>query len=1200
MKELLHPRKYGGKKSVIETTIGTSLLHIVITAVLFYIAGKLTLPLSVPPSYATAIWPPAGIALGAALLWGGKVLPGIFMAELMIHYEVYNTPSMVDSPGVLLVFFLNPVNSVARAWLGCILVRKFAAYPHDMVSARLIALFFLMAGPVATFFPAVFSVFGLLYNNVIIREDIVFAFLTWWLGDCTGIAVFTPLFFIIFNRSSPIWRQRSFAVGFPLIVMFLITASAYLFAQQHEVLRLQKIIEDQACNLRKNLENQFRHQLTIMSVYKGLAGITQIKEDNFRTVSLSIIHQLSNAANLIWLEPVDNRPGSRWIKRYSVQEWTGQTSDSSITETVRKVDFGSGTVVVTEQYDFLVLMPVADTRKNGCHCLKGVVAGVFNIGRFVQDSLTGINVNHMAIVLFNNRSENRRLPIFQSHVGQDGANSLALFNRQTVVLGPGQWMLNVTPDNKFLSENYSWSVWQLLAGGMFLTGLTGISLLVLTGHTESVRSEVYKRTEELKLSNSKLVASEEQFRKLVHTQSAIVWRANPLTMQFLFVNDEAENILGYPVRDWLDDPSFCQKHIHPDDFERTRAVCMAETARQNSHQVEFRMYAADGRCVWLRNFIDLTVEHGEVSELYGFMVDITRQKQAEEQLRLAATTFESQQGILITDKNARILRINKSFTEITGYSQEQVEGKTPGILKSGLHDQEFYENFWNQLIQEGRFEGEMWNRRSNGEIYPQWQTINAVRNDSGEVTHYVSVFSDITEKKEAENKIHALAFYDPLTGLPNRRLLLDRFDHELAVAQRNKKFGALLFLDLDHFKWLNDTQGHLVGDQLLIQVAARLSSVLRKEDTPARLGGDEFVVLLPAQSDSPAIAAEHTLTVAEKVREKLNEPFLLDQYQHQLSPSIGIALFPSDQETPAKILQQADIAMYRSKASGRNTISFFHPAMQEEANHRVNLESHIRDSLKKNRFFLYYQPQVRENGTVSGAEALIRWHHPEKGVLTPKDFISVAEESGVILEIGAWVLMEACRQIQSWQAEGIVSPHISINISARQFRQKNFVGQVQEAIENTGISAGLLGIELTESLMIADIEETIAKMKALKELGVAIAIDDFGTGYSSLMYLKQLPIDVLKIDRGFIQDITDNASDAVIVETIISMARHLNLHVIAEGVETFHQMNFLKQKGCRHFQGYYFSEPISSILYAEKYLADSNRPVLSQQDNALN
>jgi diguanylate cyclase (GGDEF)-like protein/PAS domain S-box-containing protein len=580
----------------------------------------------------------------------------------------------------------------------------------------------------------------------------------------------------------------------------------------------------------------------------------------------------------------------------------------------------------------------------------------------------------------------------------------------------------------------------------------------------------------------------------------------------------------------------------------------------------------------------LTVDDGEVTEMSGFIVDITKQKQAEEQLRLAATTFESQQGIMITDKNFKILQVNKAFTEITGYAQEEVLGKNPRILSSGLHDKVYFQDFWKQLTTNGRFEGEVLNRRKNGEIYPEWQTITAVKNDTGEVSHYVSVFSDITEKKDAEGKIHAMAFYDPLTKLPNRRLLLDRFDQELSTAKRHKQFGAVIFLDLDHFKLLNDSQGHLIGDELLIQVANRLISVLREEDTPARLGGDEFVVLLHANSESLSTVADQAWVVADKIKVKLNEPFMLNQYQHQLSTSIGITLFPDNDKNPAMILQQADTAMYRSKASGRNAISFFHPSMQEAADLRLNLEQDLRNAIDNGRFMLCYQPQVDASGTVINAEALIRWEHQAKGTLFPMDFIPIAEESNLILGIGRWVFLEACNQIKAWQDAGINPPRISVNVSSRQFRQNDFVDQVKYAIDSSRIAAHQLGIELTESVMIVNINDSIAKMKALKALGISISVDDFGTGYSSLIYLKQLPIDALKIDQGFVRDILTDANDAVIVETIIIMAQHLNLSVVAEGVETAEQLALLKQQGCLAFQGYYFSRPLPATDYAEKYL----------------
>ncbi|MGR9088695.1 MAG: EAL domain-containing protein, partial [Gammaproteobacteria bacterium] len=1121
MPELLPPRKLGNIGSVINQSVQKSLFHVLLTSFLYYAAGKFTLPLSLPPSYATAIWPPAGIGLAATLLWGFRVLPGILLGEFLIHYEVYDISKLWESPPEVLVFFLNPFNSVARAWLGCVLVRKFAGYPNELISTRRIVLFFLIAGPVATLFPAILSVSGLLYNNVIIREDFLYAFLTWWLGDCIGIAVFTPLFFIVFDRSSRIWRERILTVGLPLALMFLTTAMAYLLAQQHETQRLQRVIDYRTHHIKQAVENQFRLQLTVLNVYRDVAERIAVEEGRFKSVSQALTNRLPDTTRLIWLESV-NEGGNRHLStHFSISGPSRQSADFDSNTVLKKANILISSPRITADIgtrDFLIMVPVQDHGEPGCNCIKGVVAGIFNIDRFIRDILDANTLNHLIIEMSAFPDNKQERLIFQSSDRKNHSNPLRLYSKRSINLGPMQWQVTVTPDNQFLGENYSWSVWQLLAGGMFLTSFTSISLLVLTGHTASVRIEVERRTEELKMINSRLAASEQQFRKLVHTQSAIVWRAEPQTMKFLFVNDEAESLLGYPVREWLDDSEFCQKHIHRDDYEKTKAFCveMNQSPVQDGNEIEFRMIAADGRCVWLRNFIDVSVENGELIEFFGFMIDITEQKQAEEQLRLAATTFESQQGIMITDKNAKILRVNKAFTEITGYSQEHIEGKNPRLLQSGQHDGEFFQHFWNQLESKGRYEGEIWNRRINGEIYPQWQTVTAVKNDSGKITHYVSVFSDITEKKTAETKIHALAYYDPLTNLPNRRLLLDRFDHEITIAQRHQKFGAVIFLDLDHFKVLNDTQGHLVGDELLIQVASRLSSVLRKEDTPARIGGDEFVVLLHAESDSLPQAAEHTRTVAEKIREKLNEPFLLNQYLHRLSPSIGIALFPDHCESPDKILQQADIAMYRSKTNGRNTISFFHPTMQQASDARLQLEQNLRTAVEKGRFLLHYQPQINENGEAFGAEALIRWNHPEKGLLAPGEFISIAEESSIILDIGSWVLNEACRQIKTWLAAGYHSPHISININAHQFRQKDFVRQVEEAVRNSGISPDLLGIELTESLMIDDIEEAIAKMMALKKLGIAIAIDDFGTGYSSLMYLKRLPIDVLKIDRLFI------------------------------------------------------------------------------------
>jgi len=1170
----------------LQNPIIKSWLPVFVTAVLFYIAGKLTLSLSLPPSYATAIWPPAGIGLAALLLWGYRVLPGIFLAELLIHYELYNLPTSLESPLELLIFFLNPINSVIRAWLGCILVKKYAEYPNALISTRLIILFFLLAGPVATFLPAILSVYGLILTGNIIKQDAASSFLTWWMGDCTGIVVFTPLFLIIFDRSHRIWRQRLLSLGLPLCVMFVITVVSYVLAQQYEVDRLRKILSKQTHIITHSLQDRFQQHLTTLSLYKGLADSDKpISEADFRLFSLLAFNHHSDISHIAWLYALKNNKEHRYISQYSATNEGNNPADfNSIADMANKLDFDPALVTAMNKNHFLIFMPLVETGENSCQCVKGLVAEVFNIKKYAEAALDKENIEHLVIKIFDAKSEGRRQSIFQSNNIHELSDPLALASYNTIAMGEQKWLLEIAPDKKFLSEYYSWSVWELLAGGMFLTSFMSIGLLVLTGENESVRSEVDKRTDELKESNSKLIASEQQFRKLVQTQSAIVWRADPVTCRFLFVSDEAESILGYPVEQWISEADFWPQHIHEDDRAAAVAFCAEETRNLRNHDFEYRMITADNRCIWLRDYVHLTVDNGEVTEMSGFIIDITKQKQAEEQLRLAATTFESQQGIMITDKNFKILQVNKAFTEITGYSQEEVLGKNPRILNSGLHDKVYFQDFWKQLTTNGRFEGEVLNRRKNGEIYPEWQTITAVKNDTGEASHYVSVFTDITEKKDAEGKIHAMAFYDPLTKLPNRRLLLDRFDQELSTAKRHKQFGAVIFLDLDHFKLLNDSQGHLVGDELLIQVANRLVSVLREEDTPARLGGDEFVVLLHANSESLSTVADQAWVVADKIKVKLNEPFMLNQYQHQLSTSIGITLFPDNHKSPAMILQQADTAMYRSKASGRNAISFFHPSMQEAADLRLNLEQDLRNAIDNGRFMLCYQPQVDASGTAISAEALIRWEHQVKGTLLPMDFIPIAEESNLILGIGRWVFLEACNQIKAWQDAGINPPHISVNVSSRQFRQNDFVGQVKYAIDSSGIAAHLLGIELTESVMIVDINDTVAKMKALKALGISIAVDDFGTGYSSLIYLKQLPIDALKIDQGFVRDILTDASDAIIVETIIIMAQHLNLSVVAEGVETAEQLTLLKQQGCLAFQGYYFSRPLPAADYAEKYL----------------
>ncbi len=576
---------------------------------------------------------------------------------------------------------------------------------------------------------------------------------------------------------------------------------------------------------------------------------------------------------------------------------------------------------------------------------------------------------------------------------------------------------------------------------------------------------------------------------------------------------------------------------------------------------------------------DVEVNASFIDEDGGYFVcffrDITERKRAKQELRIAATAFETLEGITITDASEIIVRVNQAFTQITGYMPEEVIGKKPSILKSGHHDQEFYRTMRCALQNDGQWEGEIWDRHKDGHIYPKWLAITAVKDDFGCITHYVGNFTDITERKASEEKIKSLAFYDTLTELANRRLLTERLDHAIAVQARTENYGALLFLDLDNFKLLNDTQGHGVGDELLIEVAHRLKACVRETDTVARLGGDEFIVLLGELGTTSESAAVQAKTVAEKIASALAEPYVLSSVVHNCSSSIGIVLFCDAGSTADSVLAQADTAMYAAKKSGKNTYRFFDPAMQKELEQRTKFESALRQAVDNKQLQLFYQPQVDHNNRMIGVEALIRWYHPELGLISPVQFIPLAEETDLILIIGRWVLETACAQIKAWKNLPLAQNlSVAVNVSAKQFYQPGFVNEVQEIMAQYAVEPKQLKLELTESMVLKEMDTAIAKMLELKSIGIVLAMDDFGTGYSSLSYLKNLPFDQIKIDKSFMDNIIENNNDAYIIQSVITLGKLMEITVVAEGVEDIKQDELLKSLGCKIFQGYLFGRPI--------------------------
>lgn len=557
---------------------------------------------------------------------------------------------------------------------------------------------------------------------------------------------------------------------------------------------------------------------------------------------------------------------------------------------------------------------------------------------------------------------------------------------------------------------------------------------------------------------------------------------------------------------------------------------------------------------------------------------------ADAELRIAEVLFQTQEAVMITNAQGIIVRINQSFAESSGYSSEEIIGKNPKVLQSGHHDKAFYGAMWESIRTTGKWEGEIWDRRKNGEVFLKRTAIRSVFDSAGAVTHYVAAYTDITERRRAENKIHQLAFFDALTRLPNRSMLLETLQHRIDGSSCDCENGAVLLIDLDHFKNLNDSLGYKHGDMLLQQVGRRLRMCVQKDDMVARLGGDEFAIVIAELCNSAHKAAHKAETIAKNILTILSQVYILGSSEYRGTASIGVAMFAGGSTNTDQILKQAEMAMYKAKADGRNRLHYFDAALEEAVNRRAFLERELSTAIADKHFTLYYQPQVAKDGTVYGAEALVRWQHPERGLISPLEFIPLAEETGQILALGAWVLEDACQRLAEW-AQHPQRAHLilAVNVSPLQFMQENFAEQVLHTLQRTAINPQRLKLELTESLMVGSVDSVIERMHQLKEHGLRLALDDFGTGYSSLSYLKHMPLDQLKIDQSFVRDILVDANAAAIAQSIAALAHSLGLALVAEGVEQVEQRDILAEMGCCVYQGYYYSRPLPLAEF-EAYL----------------
>lgn len=1053
----------------------------------YLVSSLLAVRLALPPGNASPIWPGAGIALAAYILYGKRILPGLFVGILGGQINSMAASFSVEEVvPALLSGILFTFGSVLQVLTGGHLVKRFVRHPKNLLDDADIARFLLLGGPVSCVIASTVGNAVLWSQGGVLAEDWLLSWAVWWLGDTMGVLIFAPLTMALIGKPANVWHGRRHILLFPLLTLLGLSILIFYHTRYREQKNMLDDFERQALLLHRafiaEMEAQYRLTAWIQSFY---ARHEKMTSDELAWFVWPIRSQLGKISTLEWLVAQCESGGfsgdgnwgceNRFKVAYRQPPDACEDEVSGVGDSARLPGFSSllkrvgerGEITLTEighgfpggcrQGEAVFYAPVYRFRSSGeageKKVLRGVIANVLALEGVLASARSRVPGSQLTV-----RITDGALQWFAENPWNH-AETTDIYRSSWQKVYPleiagANWRIYYHPTAKFSLAYQSWNTWWILFGGVLFTSLVTMGLLMLTGRNLRTELLVRSRTRELERSNLKLAAREAEFRQLVQAQSAIIWRAEPHLFRYTFVSDEAEKVLGYPIDDWLNNPRFWLDCLHPDDRAWVLDCRRWETARRQPYTLEYRVLTRRGEILWLKEVGNIVTENGQVKELVGFMLNVT-------------------------------------------------------------------------------------------------------------------------DKKRQEEEIHTLAFYDPLTGLANRRLILERLRDEIRQASREKKFGALLFMDLDRFKMINDSMGHHAGDNLLVQVADRIRQVLRGTDTPARQGGDEFVVLLHPGDHDLHQARKHAGIVAEKIKQALSRPFHIGGRKLHCLASIGIALYPNGEAEALTILQHADRAMYQAKAKGKNTICFYHPMMQQASQARLDLEQEMRSALKSRHFVLYYQPQICWRQNTVSVEALLRWQHPDKGLIFPNDFISVAEDSGLMIPLGEWVIEQACRKIAEWHGQGLAISHIAVNVSSKQFHQSGFVDYVESLLVQYSLNPSWLMLELTESVMAEHLSETVAIMRALTRLGVRISIDDFGTGYSSLAYLKQFPVQQLKIDRSFVKDICRDSNDAAIVEAIIAMAQKLEIDVVAEGVEDEEQLTYLKERGCQIFQGFYFSRPLS-------------------------
>jgi diguanylate cyclase (GGDEF)-like protein/PAS domain S-box-containing protein len=1068
--------------------------HLVVALALAYVLlGAAGLLLAIPPGYASPVFPAAGLAVAAALQFGPRALPGVWLGSAVLnlgHAWFGGTLTPTTAALALCIGVGASLQAGAGAWL----VRRWQSSTWEALEREQDTFrFLLLSGALAGVLSPTIGVAALTAAGVIAVPSASYTWWNWYLGDVLGIMVFAPLALCFLNRQDPLWRERLRRTVLPVLLTLGLAIAAFFGVARWEVQTQANDLRDDSVHLAQAIGGRLiSHREILASLSHFIEATPDFSFAQFERFTRITLQANPDIFALSFNDLVSDGQRPDYEKRISALSPLGPFQITERDAERRLVRAGTRPEYVAVRY----IVPLAKNQPAVGFDIHSEPIRRAAIERARRTNAMAVT----APILLVQEQEKRvgLLELLPIAAATDGASPEPLAHLRFVVA--------VVKVDEMI---------EIATRGVIPEGLT----FCLTDMAAAAESG-------LLFCSGRRVAG----------PSAIAdTPANWSTR------------LGMGDRDWR----------------------LAVTVTENYRQAH-RPWLA-----WAVGVVGLlfaTLLQVLMLGMTGRTAIIERKNAV---LLQAEKVFDnSGEAIVVTDARGVVLSTNPAFTQVTGYSAEEARGQTLRLLQSGRQSPEFYRDMWQRLLREGQWQGEIWNRRKSGDIYPEWLTISAVRNEAGETVQYVGSFTDITAPKAAQERIEFLAYHDALTQLPNRVLAMERIGRAIAHGRRHASRMALLLMDLDKFKLVNDTYGHSVGDSLLQAVAERLRQTPCRDDTLCRLSGDEFLIVLYEAGDQQAIADQ-----CEAILRDLAQPFVLAERQLTTSSSIGVAVFPADGDTTETLLRNADTALYEAKKGGRDTYRFFDEQMNLNVVHYVRTKEALERALEHDAFELYYQPQLRlgragESDQPVAAEALIRWHHPERGLIMPGDFIAVAEESGLIVPIGAWALRQACRQAAVWIAADLPLRLVAVNLSAVQFHSGNIYELVLSALDEAGLDPGCLELELTESILLDDVERVLTAVRRLKEHGVRLSIDDFGTGYSSLAYLKRFKVDKLKIDRSFVSNILQSEEDRAIVLAMIQIARSLNLTTVAEGVDHIDLAAALRDMGCDEVQGYLYAEPL--------------------------